>query len=65
VQSRREFLTSLSGASAGIFFVGCSVVDSALEAAQSSGVGKRRQITIAGRRVMTIDVHTHVLNTTS
>jgi len=61
VQSRREFLTSLSGASAGMFFVGCSVVDSALGAAQSGAVGKRRQVTIAGQRVLTIDVHTHVL----
>jgi aminocarboxymuconate-semialdehyde decarboxylase len=61
VQSRREFLTTMSGASAGIFFVGCSVVDSALGAAQSGAVGKRRQVTIAGQRVLTIDVHTHVL----
>jgi aminocarboxymuconate-semialdehyde decarboxylase len=61
VQSRREFLTSMSGASAGIFFAGCSVVDSALGAAQSGAVGKRRQVTIAGQRVLTIDVHTHVL----
>jgi aminocarboxymuconate-semialdehyde decarboxylase len=61
VHSRRKFLTSLSGASAGIFFVACSVVDSALGAAQSSEVGKRRQVTIGGQRVLTIDVHTHVL----
>jgi aminocarboxymuconate-semialdehyde decarboxylase len=61
VQSRREFLTSMSGASAGIFFAGCSVVDSALGAAQSGAVGKRRQVTIAGQRVLTIDAHTHVL----
>jgi aminocarboxymuconate-semialdehyde decarboxylase len=61
VHSRREFLSSLSGASAGIFFVGCGVVDSALATAQSCAMGKRRQVTIGGQRVLTIDVHTHVL----
>jgi len=61
VYSRREFLTGLSEASAGILFVGSGVVDSALEAAQSGGTGKRRQVTIGGRRALTVDVHTHVL----
>jgi len=61
VHSRREFLHKLSGASAGIFFVGCNFVDSALAAAQSVAAGKRRQVIIAGERVMTIDVHSHVL----
>jgi aminocarboxymuconate-semialdehyde decarboxylase len=61
VYSRREFLSSLSGASAGIFFVGCSLFDSALGAVQLSGTGKRRQVTIGGQRVLTVDVHSHVL----
>ena len=61
MQSRREFLTSLSGASAGIFFTGCSVVDPAPAIAQSNIVDKLRQVSIAGQRVLTIDVHTHVL----
>jgi aminocarboxymuconate-semialdehyde decarboxylase len=61
VYSRRQFLSSLSGASAGVFFVGCGVVDSALGAAQSGGSGKRRRVSIAGQRVLTVDVHTHVL----
>src|SRR3979490_2701362 len=60
VYSRREFLNSFSGASAGILFAGCGGVESALAAAQS-GVGKRRQVTIGGQRVLTVDVHTHVL----
>jgi len=41
--------------------VGCNFVDSALAAAQSVAAGKRRQVIIAGERVMTIDVHSHVL----
>ena len=59
--SRREFLSNLSGASAGIFFVGCNFADSAMGAAQSNVSGKRRPVTIGGQRVLTIDVHTHVL----
>src|SRR5882762_10355721 len=61
VYSRREFLSSVSGASAGILFVGCGVVESAMAAAQSGVRGKRRQVTIGGQRVLTIDVHSHVL----
>jgi aminocarboxymuconate-semialdehyde decarboxylase len=59
--SRREFVSRLSGASAGIFFVGCAVVDSALAAAQSAAMDKRRRVTIGGQHVLTVDVHTHVL----
>jgi aminocarboxymuconate-semialdehyde decarboxylase len=61
VYSRREFLSSFSGASAGILFEGCGVVESTLAAAQSGVRGKRRQVTIGGQRVLTVDVHTHVL----
>ena len=59
--SRRKFLSSFSGASAGNLFVGCGVVESALAAAQSGVRGKRRPVTIGGQRVLTVDVHTHVL----
>jgi aminocarboxymuconate-semialdehyde decarboxylase len=61
VHSRREFLTGLSSASAGIFFVGCNFADAALGAAQSGGAGKRRQVTLGGQHVLTVDVHSHVL----
>jgi len=61
VHSRREFLSRFSGASAGMFFVGCNFVESALQAAQTVATGKRRQVTIGGERVLTIDVHSHVL----
>jgi aminocarboxymuconate-semialdehyde decarboxylase len=61
VHSRREFLRSMSGASAGIFFVGCGVADSGLAAAAQSGaIAECRRVTIGGRRVLTVDVHTHV-----
>ena len=59
MHSRREFLSRFSGA--GIFFVGCNFLDSALGAAQTVAAGKRRQVIIGGERVLTIDVHSHVL----
>jgi len=65
--NRREFLKDVSTATAGIFFVGCGLVDSALGAAaqagsarQSGGTVKRRQVVVGGRRVMTVDLHCHV-----
>ena len=61
MHTRREFLTRLSSASAGIYFVGCSFTDAALEAAQSDGTGKRRRVTIGDQHVLTVDVHSHVL----
>ena len=61
MHSRREFLNRFSGASAGILFVDCNFVESALGAAQTVATGKRRQVTIGGQRVLTIDVHSHVL----
>ena len=65
MHNRREFLKDLSSATAGIFFVGCGLVDSALGAVQASGApqaggkGKRRQIVVGGRRIVTVDVHCH------
>ena len=61
MQSRREFLGRLSGASAGLVFAGCGLADSPLKAAQAVAAGKRRRVMVGGQRVMTIDVHTHVL----
>ena len=66
MSSRREFLKDVSKATAGIFFVGCGVADSAVAALQSprfgqpGGSGKRREVTVGGKRVMTVDVHCHV-----
>jgi len=54
--NRRDFLKGAAGA-AGIVFSGCSL----LRAAQQSGApAKRRQVTVGGKRVKTIDVHAHV-----
>src|SRR6266849_1652717 len=66
--TRRQFLRSISSTTAGIFFVGCSCVDSALgfalnqrqSAVQSGTTRKRREVTIGGQRVLVVDVHSHV-----
>lgn len=66
MHNRREFLRDFSSAAAGIIFVGCGVVDSAVRSSQaggsrqSGGRGKRRQVVVGGRRVVTVDVHCHV-----
>jgi aminocarboxymuconate-semialdehyde decarboxylase len=61
VQTRREFLGSVSRASAGVLFIDCNLFGAPLEAAQSPAVGKRRQVMIGRQRALTIDVHSHVL----
>ena len=53
MHNRRRFLKD---AATGIVFVGCGVADSAL----GYQAGKRRQVTVRGRRVRTVDVHAHI-----
>jgi aminocarboxymuconate-semialdehyde decarboxylase len=56
--SRRTFVRTAAGAMAGVLFVDRKVGRAAatMQAAQPS---KRREVTVAGRRVKTIDVHSH------
>ena len=66
--TRRGFLKSVPGALAGIYFAGCDCVNSSASLAmppwQTSGdpgtSRKRREVSVAGRRVKVIDVHAHV-----
>ena len=53
--TRRAFLAETAGAVAGLAFVGCDLLSARPAAAQTA----RRQVTVAGRRVKTIDVHAH------
>lgn len=59
---RRGFLKAMAGAS-GVFAAGCCLLSA--EAQRAAGQtsppasGKRRKITIGGRRVKTVDVHAH------
>src|SRR5580765_6350453 len=54
--NRRSFLKDAAGA-AGIAFTSCSLLNSAR--AQQAGAARRREVTVGGRRVKTIDVHAH------
>jgi aminocarboxymuconate-semialdehyde decarboxylase len=55
---RRQFIKD--AAAMGVVFTGCGLNGNRL-AAQSGGAPKRRQVTVAGRRVKVIDVHSHVI----
>jgi hypothetical protein len=46
--NRRQFLTGIAGATAGVLFVGPAVLRAA-----------RRQVVIKGRRVKVVDGHAH------
>jgi aminocarboxymuconate-semialdehyde decarboxylase len=59
MSNRREFLKDAASTTAGIFFVGCGLVDAAAAALQAAGAGRRREVAVAGRRVKTVDVHAH------
>jgi aminocarboxymuconate-semialdehyde decarboxylase len=55
--TRREFLKSTAGATAGIAFTSCALLDAAH--AQQKPLPKRREVMVGGRRVKTIDIHSH------
>lgn len=57
--SRREFLKEVAGAAAGVYFVGCGMAASAAGFLQSGSAGTRREISVGGRRVRTVDIHAH------
>jgi len=57
--NRRQFLREAASA-AGVVFTGCNLMDRALTAQSSTG-GKRRLVTVGGKRVRTIDIHAHVI----
>ncbi len=52
MSNRREFLTSAGAAAAGILFTGCGF-------AAPQGAARRREVSIAGRRIKTVDIHAH------
>lgn len=56
---RRKFLKTFAGASAGFCFVNCGLMHAVAGGQQRAATGKRRQVTVGGRRVRTIDIHAH------
>lgn len=58
--NRREFLRNLAGASAGACLLGPKLVSATGGASQKSEApGKRRTVTVGGKRVKTVDMHCH------
>jgi len=53
--TRREFIGNGAGALAGLAFVGCELLRTRPARAQA----RRREVTVNGRRVRTIDIHAH------
>jgi aminocarboxymuconate-semialdehyde decarboxylase len=58
--SRRKFLKNFAGATGGFCFVNFGLMRAFAGAQQPAATGKRRQVTVGGRRVRTIDIHAHV-----
>ena len=66
--TRREFLKSVSGTTAGIFFSSCSCADSSLGLARNPSQSapqpvanrKRRKVVVGGHRTAVVDIHAHV-----
>ena len=56
---RREFLRRTFGASAGIFCTACGLRHASAQGAGPQGTSKRREVSVGGRRIRTIDVHCH------
>jgi aminocarboxymuconate-semialdehyde decarboxylase len=57
--NRREFLRQAAGASAGIVCTACGLRRAGAQAAGAQAAAKRREMSVGGRRIKTIDVHCH------
>jgi aminocarboxymuconate-semialdehyde decarboxylase len=59
MQDRREFLRGVFGAATGTYCVACGLTHA--RAQSQVAVKPRREVTIAGRSVQPIDIHSHVI----
>ena len=59
MSNRREFLKNVAGATAGVFLTGWELLDASAGLPQSAAPVKRREISVGGRRVKTVDLHCH------
>lgn len=57
MRNRREFLKQVAGASAGMFLSGHSGLAGTMQAGSAAN---RREVSIGGHRIKTVDVHSHV-----
>jgi hypothetical protein len=58
MKNRREFIQNAAGATAGLLMSGSHLLGAPARQVGAKP-GKRREVSIAGRRVKTVDVHTH------
>jgi aminocarboxymuconate-semialdehyde decarboxylase len=56
--NRRDFIRNTAGAAAGLLIGGDRLADAAWRQV-GAPPGKRREVSIAGRRIKTVDVHAH------
>jgi aminocarboxymuconate-semialdehyde decarboxylase len=62
MQNRRDFLRTAAGAAAGTMLPGSAFASQAMQGgAGAAAAGKRREVSIGGRRVKVVDVHAHCL----
>ena len=60
MRNRREFITTATGAAVGMLASGSALLDARAALRQvGAKPGKRREVTINGRRVKTVDLHAH------
>src|SRR5499427_9078954 len=64
--TRREVMAvggeMLTGALAGLAFIGCAMTNAAAApTAASAGQGRRREVVVNGKRVKTVDIHAHCI----
>ena len=60
MRNRREFITTAAGAAVGMLAGGSGLLDARAALRQvGAKPGKRREVTIGGRRVKTVDLHAH------
>jgi aminocarboxymuconate-semialdehyde decarboxylase len=51
----------ITGALAGLAFVGCSLSNASGTPGPRPGQGRRREVVVNGRRVKTVDIHAHCI----
>ena len=60
MRNRREFLKYAAGTSAGMFLARHAASGGLAQSSQAGAAAKRREIFINGRRIKTVDVHSHI-----
>ena len=57
--NRRDFVKHVAGATAGAFLGGRGLADAGARFLQAGGPAKRREVSVGGRRIKTVDLHCH------